>query len=67
MITAGLESAGNSHASCVLQAANEKPPISDVDPGGQNLCKGHAIRRPCGGRLVTLGDRFGVGSGSWSR
>src|SRR6478609_7599964 len=31
LITAGLESAGNSHESCVLQAANEKPPINDVD------------------------------------
>jgi hypothetical protein len=25
------------------------------------------IRRPLGGLLVTLGDRFGLGSGSWSR
>jgi hypothetical protein len=38
----------------------------DVDPGRQ-FFDGPVIRRPFGGLVVRLVDRFGVGSVSWSR
>ena len=48
-----------------------RPQLGDDDCAllltGAESFSGAAVRRPSGGLLVTLGDRCGVGSFSWSR